>query len=76
MKTFWSRTAELWCKLMHQDAMWPIHGYYRCRSCLRQYPVSWEHSASTPAWEAGQFRLRVDATPTIREQIARLAGSR
>ena len=34
--------GRIWCKLMHGDPMWPIHGYYLCRECLRQYPVQWE----------------------------------
>ena len=40
------RTAEalgaLWCALMHDSAMWPIHGRYQCRECGRQYHVPWE----------------------------------
>ena len=27
---------------MHNDAMWPIHGRYVCKRCLREYPVEWE----------------------------------
>jgi len=26
---------------MHSNAMWPIHGRYICRVCLREYPISW-----------------------------------
>ncbi len=43
-KTFWSYIAELWCKLMHPDPMWPAHGRYRCPACWREYPVQWEES--------------------------------
>ncbi len=39
--------ARFWCKLMHPDPMWPIRGYYRCRRCLRQYPVPWETRPET-----------------------------
>lgn len=35
--------TDLWCKLFHPHPMWPIHGYYRCPRCFRQYPVPWEH---------------------------------
>ena len=41
----WNRIADLWCRTMHQDAMWPIHGKYVCRSCAREYPVVWEGPA-------------------------------
>ena len=34
--------GEMWCQAMHSDAMWPVKGEYRCRTCLRSYPVAWE----------------------------------
>jgi hypothetical protein len=40
----WNRIAELWCKKMHNQAMWPMHGKYICPVCLREYPVAWEAS--------------------------------
>jgi hypothetical protein len=33
--------GELWCRLMHEASMWPIHGSYRCGNCGRSYPVPW-----------------------------------
>lgn len=42
----WIRTT--WCKSMHNQAMWPIHGKYICPQCLQEYPVAWE----TPPTEA------------------------
>ncbi len=30
--------GERWCILMHHAPMWPIHGYYRCRTCGRRFP--------------------------------------
>jgi hypothetical protein len=42
----WIRTT--WCKSMHNQAMWPIHGRYICPTCLQEYPVVWE-SRVTPA---------------------------
>lgn len=38
----WNRISELWCKKMHDQAMWPIHGKYVCPQCLREYPIEWE----------------------------------
>jgi len=32
----------LWCDLMHDAPMWPIHGRYICSRCLRQHPVAWD----------------------------------
>jgi hypothetical protein len=48
-----------WCKLMHDEPMWPVNGKYICRSCLRAHPVGWSNSASpvlVPA-SAGLRRL-------------------
>jgi hypothetical protein len=43
----WDRIADLWCRKMHNEAMWPIHGKYVCKRCFREYPVEWEgHAAS------------------------------
>jgi hypothetical protein len=33
--------GTLWCEIMHDSAMWPIHGQYECRTCGRYYPVPW-----------------------------------
>lgn len=52
-RKFWSRLAELWCRLTHSAAMWPAHGCYRCRSCLREYPVPWENSRRIVAAHRG-----------------------
>ena len=38
----WNRIADLWCRKMHGEAMWPIHGKYVCKRCLREYPVAWD----------------------------------
>jgi hypothetical protein len=42
MRDFMNRIEELWCTNMHSNVMWPIHGKYRCGSCLREYPVGFE----------------------------------
>jgi hypothetical protein len=36
------RISDLWCKKMHSQAMWPIHGHYICPKCLREHQVPWE----------------------------------
>jgi hypothetical protein len=41
MKNYWERYHDLWCEFMHDGAMWPIHGEYRCRECLRVHDVPW-----------------------------------
>jgi hypothetical protein len=35
-----------WCKKMHSQPSWPIHGKYICMQCLREHPVAWEGPAS------------------------------
>lgn len=35
------RLGQWWCKKMHRRAMWPIHGRYVCKKCLREYPITW-----------------------------------
>ena len=31
--------GAIWCGLMHESVMWPIHGQYQCRKCGRRYPA-------------------------------------
>ena len=38
--------SKFWCRNMHTQAMWPIHGRYICPQCLREYPVAWEGAAA------------------------------
>jgi hypothetical protein len=40
----WIRTT--WCKSMHNQPMWPIHGKYICPTCLQEYPIAWEGPAT------------------------------
>jgi hypothetical protein len=37
VKTF----GAVWCYLMHDSLMWPVHGQYRCRTCGQLHPVPW-----------------------------------
>jgi hypothetical protein len=34
--------GDLWCRILHDSPMWPIHGHYQCRRCLRRFRVPWE----------------------------------
>jgi hypothetical protein len=43
------RILAAWCRKMHDGAMWPIHGRYICRQCLREHPVEWEAEAEWPS---------------------------
>lgn len=46
------RIGSVWCSLMHDSAMWPIHGRYQCRKCGREYLVPWrERKCAEPARE-------------------------
>jgi hypothetical protein len=54
----WNRLSELWCRKMHPNAMWPIHGKYICKKCLREYSLAWE----------GPARAAEYADPTLRKQ--------
>ncbi len=42
MKKLLERVEDFWCRNMHGQPMWPSHGHYQCRVCLRQYPVPFE----------------------------------
>lgn len=34
-----SNMGRLWCAVMHESVMWPVHGEYQCRACGRRYPA-------------------------------------
>lgn len=34
------RIRRFWCLYMHTGITWPFRGHYRCRVCLREYPVA------------------------------------
>jgi hypothetical protein len=43
------RLGIRWCRMMHDSAMWPMCGHYRCRSCGRSCAVPWTgESAAQP----------------------------
>ena len=49
MKRNQARIADLWCRLMHTEPMWPSHGQYQCRTCGRRHRVCWEQAPSVAA---------------------------
>ena len=42
MRNLIERIEQLWCENMHTKTMWPIHGKYRCGTCLREYHVAFD----------------------------------
>jgi hypothetical protein len=44
MKELLNKVETIWCETMHDRVMWPIHGHYRCSTCLREYPVAFDES--------------------------------
>lgn len=54
MARLFNKVQEAWCRLMHPDPMWPVNGYYRCPTCLREYPVVWEEHSHNPQVPAVQ----------------------
>jgi len=70
LRAFWNRIGGLWCNLMHSEPMWPSRGYYRCSTCLREYPVLWAHDdVSLPK----QALFRERWIPPYRNRQAALA---
>ncbi len=54
----WNRISELWCRTMHNQAMWPIHGKYICPQCLREYPTHWEGPVTASDYARPDLRER------------------
>jgi hypothetical protein len=66
---FLDKVGDLWCRYTHEAVMWPIHGHYQCRICLRQYPVPWA--------EGAQLQAEIAMTkPPLLTSIARNSLSR
>ena len=45
MRAFIEQIKKVWCDQMHKAVMWPIHGRYRCSTCLREYNVAFDGMA-------------------------------
>jgi hypothetical protein len=41
MEAMINRVNRIWCEIMHNAPMWPMHGQYECRTCGRHYNVEW-----------------------------------
>ena len=66
-ESFRSSLGRLWCSLMHQAPMWPMHGHYRCSICMRTYPVLWAPEESMAA--------AIGNAPTaVEPAVAQIAG--
>lgn len=60
--------SQVWCKTTHGQAMWPIHGKYICRKCLREYPVSWERPVLASEYadpSLSNARIAMSSTPSL-----------
>jgi len=57
------RLGALWCDLMHDSPMWPIHGGYQCRTCGRHYAVPWAEQRLTPLSQGTAARAQSRTLP-------------
>jgi len=71
LREFRARAGATWCNLAHDSLMWPVHGYYECRTCGRRYPAFAEaplrYAANRPAYKPV-------ATVLLAIVVATLAG--
>lgn len=46
-----ARIGNFWCRLMHNEPMWPVYGRYECRTCGRHHRA-WqeEHAEPEASW--------------------------
>jgi hypothetical protein len=58
----WKRLGDLWCNLMHEKPMWPIHGRYECSVCGRQHQVAW---AEPQSGHCGGFPQPPERVPAV-----------
>ena len=60
IQAFAARVGFLWCEVMHDAPMWPIHGRYECRKCGRHHAVPWAEQAprSAPPVRVGSAASR------------------
>jgi hypothetical protein len=55
--------GALWCDLMHDSPMWPIHGEYQCRTCGRHYGVPWAEQRLLPIRHATATHVQSVTAP-------------
>jgi hypothetical protein len=65
MKNFINTVERFWCETMHERVMWPIHGHYRCSTCLREYPVAYDAAEAHSHRKAALSDLRVSVSGAI-----------
>jgi hypothetical protein len=53
MRDLMNQIETLWCEQMHTAVMWPIHGKYRCGTCMREYAVGFETVERPPLEHRG-----------------------
>jgi hypothetical protein len=56
----WKRLGDIWCNLMHEKPMWPIHGRYECGICGRQHQVTW---AGPKSGRPGEIHQQGESVP-------------
>ena len=54
--SFQQNVGTLWCSVMHESPMWPIHDHYECRTCGRRYPAFAEASLADRRHESALSR--------------------
>jgi hypothetical protein len=56
MRALWDRVSIGWCRTFHPKPFWPVHGRYRCPTCLRTHPFPSKEGDNL----AGRERSRTD----------------
>jgi hypothetical protein len=64
------KLGTAWCNLMHDSAMWPIHGEYECWVCGRRYPVAWANGClAIPLDTVAPAQLAIPSRPRLRQAL-------
>jgi hypothetical protein len=74
MKRLVEKIGEFWCIHVHQSAMWPVKGKYRCSVCLREYAVVFE--SHEPVTVRPSNVLPIEAGVSVRRRLPVFAISR
>ena len=59
LRSKFSFLGRAWCRTMHRNARWPIHGEYECSTCFRRYRVEWELKTGEAAAQAEHAHPKV-----------------
>ena len=65
-----SKIGTVWCSVMHESLMWPIHGYYECRTCGRHHPAFADGPVA--GWTTGRA-VKVSASLLLALALATLS---